>query len=261
MRERENQNESEKDSSNSSIDGNDSVRVRRLEQQIVDMAAEIAKLGELSSSSCIDLSFSLGDEPCCNLWIVCVLSIDSIAAKGDYNAKRTKVMHLKNNPVQKAQHLTMLEEARQQLLRENDGAIGASAEQVEELKKQLAASEKRHARLKEVFHEQVDVFREACLHLLGWEISMKLDSKGNQTYKLTSLYAQAQEDFLMFRKPFGAKVGDLDLVETDYANTLRKEIEELQLHQQQSSNPPIPNFLSQVTHELFHAKTMWTVYR
>ena len=232
-----------------------------MEQQIVDMAAEIAKLGELSSSSCIDLSFSLGDEPCCNLWIVCVLSIDSIAAKGDYNAKRTKVMHLKNNPVQKAQHLTMLEEARQQLLRENDGAIGASAEQVEELKKQLAASEKRHARLKEIFTEQVDVFREACLHLLGWEISMKLDSKGNQTYKLTSLYAQAQEDFLMFRKPVGAKVGTLDLVETDYANTLRKEIEELQLHQQQSSNPPIPNFLSQVTHELFHAKTMWTVYR
>lgn len=186
---------------------------------------------------------------------------DSIAAKGDYNTKTTKVVHLKNNPVQKAQHLMLLDEARQQLLRENNGDASASAEQVDELKKQLAASEKRHTKLKEVFHKQVNEFRQACLHLLGWEISMKTDSKGNQLYKLTSLYAQAQEDFLVFKKPANAEIGTLDLETTEYANTLRKEIAELQLHQQQASNPPIPNFLSQITHELFHAKTMFTAYR
>ena len=186
---------------------------------------------------------------------------DSIAAKGDYNAKTTKVVHLKHNPVQKAQHLRLLEEARQQLLRENTGQVAASAELVDELKKQLAASEKRRTKVIEVFRKQVDDFREACLHLLGWEISMKPDSKGNQLYKLTSLYAQAEGDYLMFKKPANAEVGTLDLVETEYALTLRKEIEELNLHRQQASNPPIPNFLSQITHELFHSKTVYTAYR
>jgi hypothetical protein len=186
---------------------------------------------------------------------------DSIAAKGDYNAKTTKVVHLKNNPVQKAQRLRLLDEARQQLLRENNGDVAASAEQVDELKKQLAASEKRHAVLKDVFHKQVDDFRQACLHLLGWEISMKADSKGNQLYKLTSLYAQAQEDFLVFKRPAKAEIGALDLQTTEYAETLKNELEELRLHQQQSSNPPIPNFLSQITNELFHTKTTYTAYR
>lgn len=186
---------------------------------------------------------------------------DSIAAKGDYDARTTKVVHLKNNPVQKAQRLRLLDEARQQLLRENTGVISASTEQVEELKKQLAGTEKRHTVLKEQFHKMVAEFREACLHLLGWEISMTPDSKGNQLYKLRSLYAQADEDVLVFKKPARAPVGQLDLETTQYASTLKEEIAELQRHQQQSSNPPIPNFLSQITSELFHSKTVFTSYR
>ena len=90
---------------------------------------------------------------------------------------------------------------------------------------------------------------------------MKADSKGNQLYKLTSLYAQAQEDFLVFKKPAKAEIGALDLQATEYAETLTKELAELRLHQQQSSNPPIPNFLSQITNDLFHAKTVYTSYR
>ena len=193
-------------------------------QQIKDMGSELAKL-------------------------------DSVAAKGDYNAKETKVVHLKKNPVQKARHLKMLDEVRQQLLSENSSATGASAEQVADLKKQLAALQKRHALVMESFNKTASDFRDACFHLLGWDISLTTDSKGNQNYKLRSMYAQAETEYFVFKRPKGADSGRLDLEPTEYALTLQKEIEVL-LQQFKS----IPAFLSHVTTEVWNAKTAYTQY-
>lgn len=126
----------------------DAKLIARLEAQIDEMAAEINRLSSLS-------------------------------IKGDYDARKTMVLHMKLNPVQKIQQEKLLDISRQQLLAE--GALSAntaSASELEEMKSKLANAETSRARLKEIFHKNASDFREACYHLLGYEISLTNTKSG-----------------------------------------------------------------------------------
>jgi hypothetical protein len=72
-------------------------------------------------------------------------------------------------------------------------------------------------------------------------------------YKLRSMYANSETEYLVFKRRAGGEGGDLDMEPTDYAQTLEKEIEVL-LRQFRS----IPAFLSHVTTDVWDSKTKFT---
>lgn len=78
----------------------------------------------------------------------------------------------------------------------------------------------------------------------------RIDVLNDDHFKLTSRYAESQQDFLMFSALPG---GGLQLLETDFSKTLDSLIK-LHLHHQDS----IPMFLSSLTADLFSQQTAMT---
>uniref|UniRef100_A0ACB8FKB0 Uncharacterized protein n=1 Tax=Sphaerodactylus townsendi TaxID=933632 RepID=A0ACB8FKB0_9SAUR len=64
-----------------------------------------------------------------------------------------------------------------------------------ELKKQLESAELKNQRLKEVFRTKITEFRQVCYKLTGYQIDMTCENQ----YRLTSVYAERQEDCLIFK--------------------------------------------------------------
>lgn len=87
-------------------------------------------------------------------------------------------------------------------------------------------------------------FREVVYMLFGYRV----DRVGNGSYRISSMYAETQEDYLNVRlSPEGA----LDLLESQYYESLTEMIQTtLNLHNS------MPAFLSSLTLELFNRTTM-----
>ncbi|KAJ7305948.1 hypothetical protein JRQ81_010314 [Phrynocephalus forsythii] len=64
-----------------------------------------------------------------------------------------------------------------------------------QLKKQLESAELKNQRLKEVFQAKIQEFRKVCYKLTGYQIDMTTENQ----YRLTSIYAEHQEDCLIFK--------------------------------------------------------------
>lgn len=64
-----------------------------------------------------------------------------------------------------------------------------------ELKEKLKSCERQNQRLREVFKTTSHEFREAVYQLLGY----KVDGLPNKIYRLSSLYAEAPDDHLLFK--------------------------------------------------------------
>lgn len=112
------------------------------------------------------------------------------------------------------------------------------------LKEQLKSSENQIQRLKEYFKSSMQEFRNVIYMLLGY----KIDKSSNSQYKLTSMYAEHQEDQICFQlDPEGA----LSLLENEFSSTL-EDMVDLHLRHQKS----IPVFLSAITMDMFQNHTM-----
>lgn len=121
-----------------------------------------------------------------------------------------------------------------------------STKEVVALKEQVKSSEAHVERLKECFRNSMQEFRNTIYTLLGY----KIDKTSKMHYKLTSMYAERAEDQICFKlNPDGA----LDLLENEFSAGL-EELVDLHLKHQKS----IPVFLSTITLDLFHNKTMTT---
>ncbi|KAI8512316.1 Mitotic spindle assembly checkpoint protein MAD1 [Branchiostoma belcheri] len=184
--------------------------------------------------------------------------------QGDYDPTRTKVVHLGLNPTMLArQHrqaeLERLreecEKLRQRLRAAEEGGSAdvtasilhtPSSREMEDLKKQLTTAETKNTRLKEVFQQKIHEFRQACYMLLGYKVDVVKDNN----YKLMSMYAERQEDCLMFQMVPG---GELQLLETEFSNSQAvMMMVDLHLKTQHS----IPAFLSALTLDLFSQQTI-----
>lgn len=64
-----------------------------------------------------------------------------------------------------------------------------------ELRKQVESAELRNQRLKEVFQAKVQEFRKVCYTLTGYQVDITRESQ----YRLTSMYAERQDDCLVFK--------------------------------------------------------------
>lgn len=188
--------------------------------------------------------------------------------QGDYDPTKTKIIHVLQNPhalAQKAreEELEKLKEdneklkKRNQILEENGGMVEGITMQVEEnlqqsspskeiesLKSQLASAEMRNQRLKEVFSKTSKEFREVCYELTGY----KFDIPCANQYRLTSMYAERQKDYLLFQQN---PQGEIQLLQTDFSMTFETVMEKY-LKEYKS----LPMFLSHITMELFGRQTM-----
>ncbi|XP_038675420.1 mitotic spindle assembly checkpoint protein MAD1 isoform X2 [Scyliorhinus canicula] len=191
------------------------------------------------------------------------MKLERYTLQGDYDPTKTKVLHFSINPWSLAKEHRIVEEKslkeecehlreRVQIL--EGGAVpeqGRSqtnlppSQEIAEMRKQVNSAELKNQRLKEVFQKKIQEFRAVCYTLTGYKIDVTTENQ----YKLSSMYAEHQDDYLMFKaaNSLGAK---MQLLESDFSNSLT-ELINLHLHHQNS----IPAFLSAITLDLFSRQT------
>jgi len=188
------------------------------------------------------------------------------AIKGDYDPTDTKVLHFRQNPteVARGEHSASLDKlqsendrlkARIKLLEEGHSQdltmmVGhrvdqaASSQEVMELREQLKSKDLQKQRIIEAFQKTSQNFREVSLALTGYRID---GLQNTSQYRLTPVYAETQDDYLMFQRE---ESGELHLLETPFSGQLQ-ELMDLHLGQQNS----VPVFLAAVLMDLFSRHT------
>ncbi|XP_064643722.1 mitotic spindle assembly checkpoint protein MAD1-like [Lineus longissimus] len=191
------------------------------------------------------------------------------ALQGDFDPLKTKVIHLRMNPAEKAQEerakmferlkeenerlrskIKQLEETagveHEQTLKLDAGgeATPSTSKAVEDLQSQVTSAELKNKRLMEAFKKTSQEFREVCYQLTGF----KVDKLNNNQYRLMSMYAESAEDSLMFQQ---STKGEMQLLETPFSQSLSELIDQYLM--QRGS---IPAFLCALTMELFSRQTM-----
>lgn len=189
------------------------------------------------------------------------LELERRAIKGDFNPADTKVLHFTNNPTAQAvekraaQMSELLTEntalkARVQLLEDGQTTdltmmVGAKVEegegeQVQALKEQLEKADVRKQRLMEAFKKTSHDFREVVYLLTGYRIDVLADNK----YRMLPLYAESQEDSLLFQK---SQSGEIQMLESEFSLELGELMEE---HLERNNS--IPMFLAGLIMQLYY---------
>lgn len=189
------------------------------------------------------------------------LELERRAIKGDFNPADTKVLHFTNNPTAQAvekraaQMSELLTEntalkARVQLLEDGQTTdltmmVGAKVEegegeQVQALKEQLEKADVRKQRLMEAFKKTSHDFREVVYLLTGYRIDVLAENK----YRMLPLYAESQEDSLLFQK---SKSGEIQMLESEFSLQLGELMEE---HLERNNS--IPMFLAGLIMQLYY---------
>jgi chromosome segregation ATPase len=196
------------------------------------------------------------------------IDAENLAGKGSYNSSETRVLHLAQNPRQVAMQAQF------------DRELAAERERADALEAQLNSSvdvsssnasaynittpaktparttpskgtvidyEKVNIRLKQQFTKTTAMFRDSVRQLFGYKVDMEGLEKGRAQFKLRSMFAEKEEDCLVFKQN---AEGKLDLCETEFAKTLGPE-HTMYLTTAKS----VPSFLSNVTLTLFDQQT------
>ncbi|XP_078414670.1 mitotic spindle assembly checkpoint protein MAD1 isoform X1 [Cetorhinus maximus] len=191
------------------------------------------------------------------------MKLERYTLQGDYDPTKTKVLHLSMNPWSLAKGHRIAEEKslkeecehlRERVRILEGGAVPEQvgsrtnlppSQEIAEMRKQVNSAELKNQRLKEVFQKKIQEFRAVCYTLTGYKIDVTTENQ----YRLSSMYAEHQDDYLMFKaaNSLGAK---MQLLETDFSRSLT-ELINLHLHHQNS----IPAFLSAITLDLFSRQT------
>ncbi|KAK5578568.1 hypothetical protein RB653_008240 [Dictyostelium firmibasis] len=181
--------------------------------------------------------------------------LEARLGKGEFDPTKTKVLHFSNNPssiLNQQQNESNNSNYSNTNNNNNNDSIQADKKLIEEnhrLYLQINDSEKKMDRLKQIFKQKINEFREAVYALLGF----KIDVDTNNRYKLQSMYAERETDFLMFQQSsqtnHKGKI-QMELLETEFTRNLDKEIKAYLF-----TCKSIPSFLSQVTIELFSKQT------
>lgn len=116
---------------------------------------------------------------------------------------------------------------------------------ITDLQEQLSNSEKKLARLMEIFKQKIKQFREVVFTLLGYQIDMQSDG----SIKLRSLYAFHEDDWIEFRRDDLTK--GMKLMESSFLIQYSEELERFV-----RKGNSIPAFLSSVTNSLWDKSTM-----
>jgi len=189
------------------------------------------------------------------------LELERRSIKGDFNPMDTKVLHFTNNPTaqaleKRANQISELTsenvalKARVQLLEQGQTTdltmmVGAKveegeAEKVKDLQEELEKAEVKKKRLMEAFKKTSHDFREVVYHLTGYRIDVLQENK----YRMLPLYAENQEDSLLFQK---SKTGEIQMLESEFSLELGDLMEE---HLERNNS--IPMFLAGLIMQLYY---------
>jgi Mitotic checkpoint protein len=147
------------------------------------------------------------------------MKAETLAGKGMINPHLTRALHLEENPLSDAIRERYQSEINSLKLR-LDAISGESIASTGIPAKPDVDPEKLHQRLKDTFKEQIGIFREGVYLITGYKIDMLLE-KSTPYFKVRSVYAEREEDVLVFNWPKGVKQPkSLDLRANDFARVL-----------------------------------------
>lgn len=192
------------------------------------------------------------------------LELENWKLKGEYNQENYKIVHFTANPASEAyeenrneverlqvdverlkRKIRKLEENEQEMtLRLNDTNITLNIKEINGLKSQIQSLEAKNNHIKEVYKSASQEFREVVYMLFGYRI----DRIGNKNYRISSVYAESEDEYLNFRIN---DLGVLDMLETDFSVSLA---EMMRTHL--GSHNSLPAFLSSLTLDLFNKVTV-----
>lgn len=142
-----------------------------------------------------------------------------LAGKGAFNPDQTRTLHMDKNPLMDAireRYQTEIYSLRRKL----EQTTGQKIPDGTLLSPEGVDPNKLHQRLKESFKEQINIFREGVYLITGYKIDM-IHKNNNSFFRVRSVYAEKEEDFLEFYWPKGMKdPRSLDLGATDFAKVL-----------------------------------------
>eukprot|EP00934_Nitzschia_sp_Nitz4_P005433 Nitzschia sp. Nitz4//scaffold61_size107673//84740//86752//NITZ4_004250-RA/size107673-processed-gene-0.197-mRNA-1//-1//CDS//3329555755//5423//frame0 len=169
---------------------------------------------------------------------------EELAGKGSFNPATTRVVHLQRNPLTEA-------------LQEEVGVLKRQVAALSSHKPSRKTSmddvdpNKLHQRLKESFKEQIARFREGVYLLTGFKIDMIPDGE-QPKFKVRSMFAEQEQDHLLFQWPTGTPVESLDLLDTELAKWLTTTPSYAYIQRFHS----MPAFLASTQLSLFEKQTM-----
>jgi len=139
---------------------------------------------------------------------------EELAGKGSFNPETTRVLHMQVTPLTEAlkQEVNVLRRQVEALSKTNQKkGVTTTPPDVD--------PNKLHQRLKESFKEQIGRFREGVYLLTGYRIDMIPDGE-RPKFKVRSMFAEQEEDKLLFQWPTTTPVESLDLLDTELAKVL-----------------------------------------
>lgn len=104
--------------------------------------------------------------------------------------------------------------------------------------------ENKQQHYKEIYRAASLEFREVIYLLFGYRV----DRIGNNNYRISSVYAENEDEYLNFRLN---EMGELDMLETEYSHTLEEMVTNYL-----AKHHSMPAFLSSLTLELFNKLTV-----
>lgn len=176
-----------------------------------------------------------------------------------------KILHFSNNPASEAHrtHVIEIEKLQAEIERlkkkckkleegnhelttrlQDESMMTMNIKEMNQLQEKNKSLEAKNRHLKEIYKSMSQEFREVVYMLFGFRV----DRVGNGLYRISSMYAENQDDFLNVRLN---SEGSLDLLESQYYESLADMLQNtLNIHSS------MPAFLSSLTLELFNRTTM-----
>lgn len=179
---------------------------------------------------------------------------------------RIKVVHMKINPTSIAQEqvaneiiklraeLERLKIRNRKLEAGNDELttrlnetvnMTINIKQMQTLQDDHKSLQAKYKEMEQVFSNVNQELREVIYMLFGF----KLDRYGSSNYRITSMYADTEQDELLFQLN---STGTLDMLETEYSKTLDTFMDQYL----RSANGSLPGFMSALTLDLINRCTM-----
>ena len=166
------------------------------------------------------------------------------AGKGSFDPESTRILHLRETPL-----TTALKEEIKVLKRQIELYKGGERQGS---KLNAPDPDKLNQRLKQNFKEQIAVFREGVYLMTGYKVDM-LPGTDRPTFRVRSMYAEKEEDHLMFKWPKKSEqVTSLDVLSTDLAKLLAT----TPSYEYMAKFHSLPAFLASVQLSLFEKATV-----
>lgn len=178
---------------------------------------------------------------------------ETLAGKGSFNPETTRVVHLQTNPLTEAlkQEVNVLKRQVEVLKSKKSSTNSSSAAAPMGALTPDVDPNKLHQRLKESFKEQIGRFREGVYLLTGFKIDMIPDGE-RPKFKVRSMYAERENDQLLFQWPDVTPVESLDLLDTELAKLLMT----TPSYEYVTRFGSLPTFLASTQLSLFEKQTM-----